>query len=74
MAVDDYLQLLRKMESELPGRTLYAVVKDSEVSKQVMQGRGTELVFEHETEGANVYLLNPASEALVSGQAELESE
>ena len=74
MAVDDYLQLLRKMESELPGRTLYAVVKDSEVSKQVMQGRGTELVFAHETEGANVYLLSPASEALVSGQAELESE
>ncbi len=39
-----------------------------------MQGRGTELVFEHENEGANVYLLSPASEALVSGQAELESE
>ena len=61
--VDDHLQLLRKMESELPGRTFYAVVKDSEVSKQVMQGRGSELVFEHETEGANVYLLNPASGA-----------
>ncbi len=61
--VDDHLQLLRKMENELPGRTFYAVVKDSEVSKQVMQGRGSELVFEHETEGANVYLLNPASEA-----------
>ena len=51
------------MESGLPARTLYAVVKDSEFSKQVMQGRGTELVFEHETGGANVYLLNPASEA-----------
>ena len=58
-AADDYQRLLARMMDSLPGRPLYAVVKDEEVSPQVMRRRGARLVYEDEDDGANVYWLNP---------------
>lgn len=58
-SLEDYDHLLDRMRYELPGRQFYAVVKDEEVSPDVMAARGAALVFEHESDGANVYLLNP---------------
>ena len=55
----DYAQLLERMTSSLPGRPIYAVVKDEEVSAEVMAQRGAKPVYEHEGDGANVYWLNP---------------
>ncbi len=57
----EYRALIEDMERELPGRLFYAVVKDSEVRKGVMGERGAEMVYEHEADGGNVYLLNPWS-------------
>jgi len=54
-----YRVLIEDMERELPGRLFYAVIKDSELRREVMGERGAELVYEHETEGGNVYMLNP---------------
>ncbi|MCY4072312.1 MAG: hypothetical protein OXG60_13525 [Chloroflexi bacterium] len=59
--VEEYRALIEDMERELPGRLFYAVVKDSEVRREVMGERGAEMVYEHETDGGNVYLLNPRS-------------
>ena len=61
--LDSYNYMRRNMFRKLPDRTIYAVVKDSEVSPQVMAGRGAELVFEHEADGANAYKLNPVTGA-----------
>ena len=58
-SLEEYGHLLVRMQDELPDREFYAVVKDSEVSPNVMAQRGAKLVFEHESDGANVYLLNP---------------
>lgn len=58
-AMDDYQRLLERMIDSLPGRPLYAVVKDEEVSPEVMRRRGASLVYEDEYDGANVYWLNP---------------
>ena len=44
-----------------PDRPFYAVVRDAEISPQVMAERGAKLVFEDGADGANVYWLNPAS-------------
>lgn len=59
--VGEYRELIAKMERELPGRPFYAVVKDDEARREVMEERGAALVYEHEAEGGNVYLLNPRS-------------
>ena len=56
---DDYQKLLERMTDSLPGRPLYAVVKDAEVSPEIMEQRGSRLVYEDENDGANVYWLNP---------------
>ena len=58
-AMDDYQRLLERMIDSLPGRPLYAVVKDEEISPEVMRRRGAVLVYEDEHDGANVYRLNP---------------
>ena len=58
-AMDDYQSLLERMIDSLPGRPLYAVVKDEEVSPEVMRRRGARRVYEDENNGANVYWLNP---------------
>ena len=57
--VEDYLKLLDSMQSQLPGRPLYAVVMDPELSRETMAERGAQLVFEKPPYGAHVYLLNP---------------
>ncbi len=56
---DDYKMLIEDMTGSLPGRPIYAVVKDEEVSPEVMRQRGASLVYEDENDGANVYRLNP---------------
>ena len=56
---DDYKMLIEGMTGSLPERPIYAVVKDEEVSPEVMRQRGASLVYEHESDGANVYWLNP---------------
>ena len=58
-AMDDYRAAQANMARDLPGRPLYAVVKDKEVSPEVMRRRGAVLVYEDEHDGANVYRLNP---------------
>ncbi len=55
----EYRALIEDMERELPGRPLYAVIKDSEVRTGLMSERGAEMVYEHEADGGNVYLVNP---------------
>lgn len=57
----DYYYISRNIARHFPDRPIYAVVKDSEVSPEVMAGRDAELVFENEDDGANVYLLYPSA-------------
>ena len=57
--MDEYQKLLERMIDSLPGRPLYAVVKDAEVSPEVMRRRGARRVYEDVHNGANVYWLNP---------------
>ncbi len=56
---DDYEMLIGRMTGSLPGRPIYAVVKDEEISPEIMRRRGSRLVYEHAGDGANVYWLNP---------------
>lgn len=58
--MDDYAVLLQSMRDQLPSRPFYAVVNDSEVSRDLMQERGAEMVYENPSAGAHVYLLNPS--------------
>lgn len=58
----EYHYMSRNIASNFPDRPIYAVVKDSEVSPEVMAGRDAELVFEHEGDGANVYRLYPSAD------------
>ncbi len=58
----DYYYISRNIARHFPDRPIYAVVKDSEVSPEVMAGRDAELVFEHEGDGANVYRLYPSAD------------
>ena len=58
----DYYYIGRNIARHFPDRPIYAVVKDSEVSPEVMAGRDAELVFEHEGDGANVYRLYPSTD------------
>ena len=53
---EDYQRLLDKMQSRVPGRPIYAVVKDGEVSAQVMDKRSARLVFEPATNVAKSVL------------------
>lgn len=55
----DYARLLESMQRQLPSRPLYAVVNDSELSRDTMRERGAELVFERLDAGSHVYWLNP---------------
>ncbi len=61
-SIDEYQKLIADMASELPGKQLYSVVKDAEVSENTMRQRGATLVYNDQNNGANVYLLNPGSE------------
>lgn len=54
-----YESLLKSMESELPGRPLYAVVKYSELDPAQMRERGAKAVFDSPADKVAVYLLNP---------------
>ncbi|MCY3834439.1 MAG: hypothetical protein OXG85_15615 [Chloroflexi bacterium] len=58
---EQYEQLLQDMVRALPGRPLYAVVRESYVDAETMARRGARRVFQHSGGGAHVYLLNPAS-------------
>ena len=58
-SVADYNLMLSHMQAELPGRALYAVVTDKQLSQQIMAERGAELVMPHGRGGFNVYWLNP---------------
>ena len=59
---EEYYYISRNIARHFPDRPIYAVVKDSEVSPDVMAGRDAELVFEHEGDGANVYRLYPSTD------------
>ena len=59
MSGEEYRGMLARMMNSLPGRPIYAVVKDEEVGPDVMRRRGARLVYEDENDGANVYWLNP---------------
>ena len=54
--------LLQQMAAELPGRPLYAVIQDEEVSADVMKLRGAIQVFQSPDGGAHVYWLNPTND------------
>ena len=56
---EEYRQLILRLEDELPDRPFYAVIKDAEVEQAVMKQRGATLVYQHESDGGNVYLVNP---------------
>ncbi|MCY4021576.1 MAG: hypothetical protein OXG39_19410 [Chloroflexi bacterium] len=58
----DYYYISRNIARHFPDRPIYAVVKDAEVSPEVMAGRDAELLFEHQGDGANVYRLYPSTE------------
>lgn len=58
----DYYYISRNIARHFPDRPIYAVVKDSEVSPEVMAGRDAELVFEHAGCGAHVYRLYPSTD------------
>ena len=58
----DYYYISRNIARHFPDRPIYAVVKDTEVSPEVMAGRDAELVYEHEGDGANVYRLYPSAD------------
>ena len=64
---ENYYYISRNIARHFPDRPIYAVVKDTEVSPEVMAGRDAELVFEHEGDGANVYRLYPSTEAPQEG-------
>ena len=59
MSADEYRDLLESMKQLLPGRAIYAVVMDPELSRDTMAQRGAQLVFENPPYGAHVYWLNP---------------
>ncbi len=56
---EDYQALLASMQEGLPGRPLYAVVRDDEVPAADMAARGALQVFAHPAAGGHVYWLNP---------------
>ena len=60
---EEYQYMSRNLARHFPDRPFFAVVKDSEVSPEVMKGRDADLVFEHPADGANVYRLHPKPDA-----------
>ena len=58
-SADDYRALLSEMTAALPGRALYALVTDDQLSQSVMAEREAELSMAHGRGGFNVYRLNP---------------
>ena len=59
--IDDFGSLVNEMRSELPGRELYAVIREDEVSGKTMIANGAKQVFGNQGGGAHVYLLNPTA-------------
>ncbi len=64
---EEYQYMSRNLARHFPDRPFFAVVKDSEVSPEVMKGRDADLVFEHPADGANVYRLHPKPDAPQEG-------
>ena len=64
---EEYQYMSRNLARRFPDRPFFAVVKDSEVSPEVMKGRDADLVFEHPADGANVYRLHPKPDAPQEG-------
>ncbi len=64
---EEYQYMSRNLARHFPDRPFFAVVKDSEVSPEVMKGRDADLVFEHPGNGANVYRLHPKPDAPQEG-------
>ena len=58
-SIERYQALVAFIESELPGRPLYAIVLDAELSPALMASRGAALVFADTVHPAKVYRLNP---------------
>ena len=56
----DYRDFLASIQAQLPGRPFYAIVDEDDVSIEMMDQRGAQLVFMQTTEDDHVYLLNPA--------------
>ena len=71
-STNDFRMLMDDMERELPGRPFYAVVKDSEVSTEVMAGRGAELAYGHDFDGANVYALAVMTESQLATVGQMD--
>ena len=59
MSGEEYQGMLARMMDSLPGRPLYAVVKDRKVGPEVMRRRGASLVYDEG--GVSVYWLNPGA-------------
>ena len=59
LGADEYGDLLASMREQLPGRPLYAVVLDGELSQAAMAGRGAELAYRNDEHGVGVWQLNP---------------
>ncbi len=57
LSIDEYRRLLASMSAQLPGRPLYAVARESLMSRDIMRQRGARLVFENPLHSAHVYLL-----------------
>ncbi len=62
MSPEQLFYMYRNVARHFSDWPIYAVVKDSEVSPEVMAGRDAELVFEHQGDGANVYRLYPSTD------------
>ncbi|MYA92537.1 MAG: hypothetical protein F4Y30_03845 [Chloroflexi bacterium] len=58
ISVQAYQNLVLDMQAQLPGRSLYAVILESEVPPAIMMARRAQQVFA-DAGGAHVYLLNP---------------
>lgn len=63
ISVETYRGLVKSIESELPGRPIYAIVYDADLSPEVMARRGATLVFKDTVDAAKVYLLNLTNDA-----------
>ena len=46
-STDEYQTILDSMQQQLPGRALYAVVRDDELDAETMAQRGAQRVFQH---------------------------
>lgn len=58
LSLESYRSLVISIAAELPGRAIYAIVYDGDVSPEVMAMRGASLVFQDVVDAAKVYLIS----------------